>query len=90
MAYREFRALELDMLREMPADLFKEHQSLDCAVDKAYRATPFATDRERIEHLFARYERLNARSLSPPSSPHKIRTKTFGHLPAFQGLGWRH
>jgi hypothetical protein len=40
----------------MPVDLRKAHQSLDAAVDKLYRKEPFATDRERVEFLLARYE----------------------------------
>ncbi|WP_332820070.1 type IIL restriction-modification enzyme MmeI [Sphingopyxis sp.] len=31
---------------------------LDAAVDKLYRAAPFAPDRDRVEHLFGRYEAL--------------------------------
>jgi hypothetical protein len=27
-------------------------------VDRLYRAAPFATDRDRVEHLFGRYEAL--------------------------------
>ena len=44
----------------MPPDLRKAHQALDRAVDRLYRRTPFASDRERVEHLFALYERLQA------------------------------
>ncbi len=44
----------------MPPDLRKAHQTLDRAVDRLYRRTPFASDRERVEHLFALYERLQA------------------------------
>lgn len=28
------------------------------AVDRLYRAAPFETDRDRVEHLFGRYEAL--------------------------------
>ncbi|GAA5048323.1 N-6 DNA methylase [Erythrobacter westpacificensis] len=42
----------------MPADLRKAHTALDAAVDKLYRPTPFASDRDRVEHLFGRYEAL--------------------------------
>jgi len=42
----------------MPGDLRKAHTALDAAVDRLYRATPFATDRDRVEHLFGRYEAL--------------------------------
>lgn len=42
----------------MPANLRKAHAALDAAVDRLYRAAPFATDRDRVEHLFGRYEAL--------------------------------
>jgi hypothetical protein len=42
----------------MPANLRKAHSALDTAVDRLYRATPFASDRDRVEHLFGRYEAL--------------------------------
>jgi len=42
----------------MPADLRRAHAALDSAVDKLYRPAPFASDRDRVEHLFGRYEAL--------------------------------
>ena len=42
----------------MPADLRRAHNALDKAVDRLYRAAPFETDRDRVEHLFGRYEAL--------------------------------
>nr|WP_310523276.1 DNA methyltransferase [Polymorphobacter sp.] len=43
----------------MPADLRAAHTALDRAVDRLYRAEPFAVgqsgDRDRVEHLFTRY-----------------------------------
>jgi hypothetical protein len=42
----------------MPADLRRAHAALDRAVDRLYRAAPFETDRDRVEHLFGRYEAL--------------------------------
>jgi hypothetical protein len=42
----------------MPGNLRKAHAALDTAVDKLYRAAPFASDRDRVEHLFGRYEAL--------------------------------
>lgn len=42
----------------MPGNLWKAHAALDTAVDKLYRAAPFASDRDRVEHLFGRYEAL--------------------------------
>jgi hypothetical protein len=40
--------------------LLKAHQALDRAVDAAYRKQAFASERERIEYLFAEYQRLTA------------------------------
>ena len=42
----------------MPANLRKAHAALDTAVDRLYRRTPFASDRDRVEHLFGLYEKL--------------------------------
>jgi hypothetical protein len=42
----------------MPADLRRAHHALDLAVDRLYRAQPFSSDRDRVEHLFGRYEAL--------------------------------
>lgn len=44
----------------MPADLVRAHGMLDRAVDRCYRAQPFASDRQRVEHLFALYEKLTS------------------------------
>ena len=40
----------------MPAKLVKAHAALDRAVDRCYRTQPFASDRQRVEFLFAVYE----------------------------------
>ena len=42
----------------MPLNLRKAHTALDLAVDRLYRPAPFASDRDRVEHLFGRYEAL--------------------------------
>jgi len=42
----------------MPAGLRKAHADLDRAVDRLYRPQPFASDIERVEHLFTRYENM--------------------------------
>jgi hypothetical protein len=42
----------------MPADLHKAHKALDRAIDKLYRRAPFASDRERAEHLLSLYEEM--------------------------------
>ena len=43
----------------MPPDLVKAHADLDRAVDQCYRPQPFTSDRQRVEFLFALYERLS-------------------------------
>ena len=43
---------------QMPEILRKAHAALDRAVDKLYRAKPFPSERERIEHLFGLYETM--------------------------------
>jgi hypothetical protein len=40
----------------MPGDLRKAHAALDLAVDRLFRPAAFASDRDRVEHLFGRYE----------------------------------
>lgn len=42
----------------MPPNLRKAHAALDVAVDRLYRSAPFASDRDRVEHLFGLYEAL--------------------------------
>ncbi len=42
----------------MPVDLRSAHRSLDGAVDKLYRRSPFSSDRERVEHLLGLYEKM--------------------------------
>jgi len=44
----------------MPPELLKAHTELDRAVEKCYRAETFHSDRERVEYLFALYEKLTA------------------------------
>ncbi len=44
----------------MPPKLAKAHAELDRAVDACYRAKAFDSDRERVEYLFALYEKLTA------------------------------
>ena len=41
----------------MPPILLKAHQSLDKAVDLAYRPQPFTSDAKRMEYLFELYEK---------------------------------
>ena len=44
----------------MPPALRRAHRNLDRAVDRLYRPTPFASERERVEHLFMLYEKMRA------------------------------
>ena len=44
----------------MPPNLRRAHQALDRAVDRLYRPRKFASERERVEHLFMLYERMRA------------------------------
>ncbi len=44
----------------MPAALVKAHDALDRAVDLCYRLQPFDSGRQRVEFLFALYEKLSA------------------------------
>jgi hypothetical protein len=44
----------------MPPALAKAHAELDRAVEKCYRPEPFDSDRQRVEYLFALYEKLTA------------------------------
>ncbi len=44
----------------IPPVLRKAHQANDRAVDRLYRAKPFDSERERVEHLFELYERMVA------------------------------
>ena len=40
----------------MPPNLRRAHRALDRAVDRLYRRSGFASERERVEHLFMLYE----------------------------------
>jgi len=51
----------------MPPALAKAHAELDRAVEKCYRPEPFDSDRQRVEFLFALYEKLTAPLL--PATP---------------------
>ena len=42
----------------MPPNLRRAHRALDRAVDRLYRRTRFASERERVECLFALYENM--------------------------------
>jgi hypothetical protein len=60
-ARKKFPAASLAELYDpnlMPIELRNAHTKLDLAVDRLYRAEPFASDRDRVEHLFGRYEKM--------------------------------
>jgi hypothetical protein len=57
----------------MPPALAKAHAALDLAVDRCYRKEPFHTDRERVEYLFALYEKLAAPLAPPAKKPRKTK-----------------
>ena len=44
----------------MPPNLRRAHQALDRAVDRLYRPARFASERQRVEHLFMLYEKMRA------------------------------
>ena len=56
----------------MPPTLAKAHAELDRVVDLCYRPEKFGTDRQRVEFLFALYEKLTAPLLRTP--PKRLRT----------------
>jgi hypothetical protein len=59
----------------MPPPLRKAHGTLDGAVDKLYRPAAFTGDRDRAEHLFGLYEKLEAplvaAALQPTGRPRR-------------------
>jgi hypothetical protein len=57
----------------MPPNLRAAHAALSRAVDRLYRPAGFATDRERVEHLFARYEAMLAPLLACPKPARRPR-----------------
>ncbi len=60
----------------MPPALRKAHHTLDRAVDRLYRRAPFASERERVEHLFMLYEKMRAPlEVGMKSKPKRRRTR---------------
>jgi hypothetical protein len=55
----------------MPLPLRKAHRELDRAVDRCYRREPFATERQRVEFLFALYEKLSTPLLAAEKKKRK-------------------
>ena len=58
----------------MPPNLRRAHQALDRAVDRLYRHSGFASERQRVEHLFMLYEKMRA-PLGAGMKKHSIRRK---------------
>ena len=44
----------------MPPNLRRAHQAIDRTMDRLYRRSGFASERERVEHLFMLYEKMRA------------------------------
>jgi hypothetical protein len=59
----------------MPPALAKAHAELDRAVDHCYRPEKFDTDRQRVEFLFALYEKLTA-PLLPATKSKRARSNS--------------
>jgi hypothetical protein len=55
-----------------PPALQQAHEALDRAVDKCYRPEHFTTERQRVEFLFALYEKL-ATPLVAIAKPKRVR-----------------
>ena len=62
----------------MPPNLRRAHHALDRAVDRLYRRARFTSERERVEHLFALYERLQAPLAAKAAGKGKRRPRTRG------------
>ncbi len=59
----------------MPPALRRAHRALDRAVDRLYRKGGFASERERVEHLFMLYERMRA-PLEAAAKPKRRRRRS--------------
>ena len=44
----------------MPPNLRRAHQAIDRTMDRLYRRSGFASERERVEHLFMLYEKMRS------------------------------
>ena len=62
----------------MPAKLRRAHQALDRAVDRLYRRKRFTSERERVEHLFALYERIQAPLAAVAARPKRRQRRRAG------------
>ena len=61
----------------MPPNLRKAHTALDRAVDRLYRRGGFASERERVEHLFGLYEKMTAPLAVKPKGKRRRRQKPY-------------
>ncbi len=62
--------------------ILKAHATLDRAVEKCYRSEPFHSDRERVEFLFALYEKLTAPLLPMTKSRRRKTPPLYARPPA--------
>ena len=60
----------------MPPTLRRAHHALDRAVDRLYRRARFMSERERVEYLFALYERMQAPLAAKAAGKGKRRPRT--------------
>ena len=67
----------------MPPNLRRAHQALDRAVDRLHRSSGFASELERVEHLFMLYEKVQAPLVAArEAKPKRRRTGRFVAKPA--------
>ena len=59
----------------MAPNLRRAHQALDRAVDRLYRRKRFTSERERVEYLFALYERMQAPLAAAAGKPRARRRR---------------
>lgn len=59
--YSEKTLAELYDPDNMPDGLRQAHHNLDIAIEQCYRTKPFASDEERLEHLFTLYEQMTSK-----------------------------
>ena len=74
-AHRDATLAELYDPDLMPPNLRRAHQALDRAVDRLYRRKRFTSERERVEYLFALYERMQAPLAAAAAEPKKRRRR---------------
>ena len=70
----------------MPPHLRRAHQALDRAVDRLYRRTGFASERERVEHLFMLYEKMQTPLEISTRGRHRKRRRKYVDMTKRKGL----